>query len=115
MRWVDHKKFVGVDRRRARPALKFGERRQHSSAAEAPSLASAVRLLRVRAQSANTPEGVASFADRAKAIAELAQLQANTMVGQGLMAIIVQIQARPSEDWRAHLEAELAWMADRLD
>ena len=115
VRWVNNKSFVGLDRRRARPKLKFGERRQEAGAADAPSLASALRQLRVLAAGANRRSGVLTFIDRAKAIAELAEAYGEAYLAEELRRLATLMGEAPATDWAARLESTLSTIAERYE
>ena len=111
MRWVKSEGFTGPDRRTRAPELKFGERRQRSSVVDAPSLSAGLRSLRVAAQAANTPRGVAAFLDRASAIATLAHGSGSPEIGKALEALVRRVGAEPGRDWQQVLGEELAAMS----
>ncbi len=83
MRWIDQKDYLGLDRRKQRPTLRFGERRLEGPAKDAPSLGSALRQLRVHAAAANSGKGVAHFTKRTRAVAELADAYKEPELGIG--------------------------------
>lgn len=112
MRWVDHKSFFGLDRRQRRAALRLNERRREASDGEPPSLAAALRQLRVRAMAAYTTDGVAEFIERARAVAELAQAFGEIAIGRALMRIVAEVASRPQEDWRDWLDERMGELAD---
>lgn len=115
LRWVDGKSYVGMDRRKRRPTLQFGERRSESSAVEAPPLGVALRQLRIRAAVANTPNNVREFAERAKKIAELAAAYGEPDLSDALARLGALVAARADEDWRQQLNGALEKLSARFD
>lgn len=115
MRWVDQKSYLGLDRRKRRPALRFGERRQGAGAADAPSLGAALRQLRVRAATADTRCGVERFVARTRVIADLAGAYGEAGLATALAQLADLAGASPEEDWRQRLEAALGHLSDRFD
>ncbi|MBX3429871.1 MAG: hypothetical protein KF779_09835 [Hyphomonadaceae bacterium] len=76
MKWVDDPKYYGPDRRRRNVDPRRPDRRNGDGASvAAPSIAMAIRQLRMRLLDANTPRGLADLRDRIKGIAQLATLQ----------------------------------------
>lgn len=112
MRWIDHRSFFGLDRRKLRAVLRLIERRRASHCTEPPSLAAALRQLRVRALATDSPEGVAEFLRRAQAVAELAQAYGETAIGAKLVRIAEQVASRPQSDWRAWLDDRIGKLSD---
>jgi hypothetical protein len=113
LRWVDNKSFLGVDRRKQRPSLRFGERRAESADTEAPTLAAALRQLSVRANETNKPAGVQAFAHRTQAIAELADHYRENALARELRRLADLLLAAPKEDWRERLTEALDTISDR--
>ncbi|MEZ5958270.1 MAG: hypothetical protein R3C27_13785 [Hyphomonadaceae bacterium] len=76
MKWVDDPKYYGPDRRRRTVDPRRPERRNGDefSGAE-PSVAMAIRQLRLRLIDANTPRGLTEVRSRISGIAQLATLQ----------------------------------------
>jgi hypothetical protein len=113
-RWVDIPSYIGLDRRKQRPKLRFGERRSEKMLAEAPSLAAALRQLRVRALNANSAAGNQRFAERSDAIADLAEIANEPTLAQELRRLAQLLRSQPDRDWRAQLDDALATIADRF-
>lgn len=70
--WVDHKNYVGPDRRSKR-GMRLNERREYDYGGNAPSLSAAVRQLRMHVLDAHGQDGVGKFVQRVKAVAWLAE------------------------------------------
>ncbi len=115
MRWVDQKSYLGMDRRRRRPTLRFGERRQGAEADDAPSLGAALRQLRVRATVARTRHGVGQFVTRTRAIATLAAAYGEAELATALTQLADLAAASSDEDWRERLESALSRLSGRFD
>lgn len=115
MRWVDGKSYVGVDRRKQRPKLRFGERRLEAGAMEAPPLGAALRQLRIRAAVANTPSNVRKFVERTKVIADLAAAYGEPDLRDALMRLAAIVAVRADEDWRDQLNSALEKLSTRFD
>lgn len=111
MRWVDIKNYIGMDRRKRRPTLRLCERRRAAQNTVPPSLAAALRQLRVRALATNTPGGVADFVGRARAVADLAQAYGATEAEPALQRLADQMSSNPKQDWREFAEATLRRLA----
>lgn len=113
MRWVISKTFEGLDRRKRRPELRFGERRSQALAAEAPTLAAGLRQLRVRAAAANTKRGALEFAARTRMIAELAQAYGEAALHDELIRLADLVANEPEADWRVRLAPVLDTISER--
>ena len=107
MRWVDVKSYVGWDRRGKRSVRLF-ERRSESSDTTPPSLATALRQLRLRCLDLQDAEGVAAFRARAVATAQLAERCGEAKVGERLTRLSEQLQ-----DWSRG--DRVAALVDRLE
>jgi len=83
MRWVDVKSYVGLDRRGKR-GLRLFDRRSESIDSNPPSLATALRQLRLRCFDVQDAEGVAAFCERTGAIAQLAEATGEAAVAMRL-------------------------------
>lgn len=115
MRWIDRKSYVGVDRRKRRPSLIYGERRQDAAPDVSLSLGAALRQLRVLARAANKARGVGEFVTRTQAVAELAHARGEAELGAALLRLAEQVAAASAEDWRARLEDVLGRLSQRFD
>lgn len=115
MRWIDQKNYLGMDRRKRRPALRFGERRQSAEAPEAPSLGAALRQLRVLASVTHTRRGVGQFVTRTRAISTLAAAYGEAGLANALAQLADLAAASPDEDWRERLESALSRLSGRFD
>lgn len=73
MLWVDCCSYYGPDRRVAPPGLRIHERRRDNRADRAPPLSRELRHLRMQVLEANAPLTLRIFADRAAALAMLAE------------------------------------------
>ncbi|MFZ2031602.1 MAG: hypothetical protein WAU68_14920 [Vitreimonas sp.] len=71
MRWIDVSNYIGWDRR-LKQGLRFINRRKTAEACEPPSLATALRQLRVRSGALDTAEELGAFQNRVQALAQLA-------------------------------------------
>ena len=107
MRWVDVKSYVGLDRRGKR-ARRLFDRRGESIDTNPPSLATALRQLRLRCLDLHDAEGVAAFRERAGAIAQLAEAAGQVGVSGRLMRLNEQLEA-----WSEG--ADLAPVVERLE
>lgn len=109
MRWVDNMRYVGADRRGGRSGLRLRERRRENGAGTPPSLATALRQLRVRVQDAHEPAGLLGFGRRAMAVALLANTQNNRDVADILLKLVRRLETprETSRDPRQHIYAEL--------
>lgn len=114
MRWVDNKDYVGADRRKRQPRLRFGERRHMDETREATSVV-LLRQLRVRAVAADTPNGVATFVRRARAVAGYVGECGDDYTAATLVALAARVEREPETDWRVRLDQELSWLAERLE
>lgn len=114
MKWVDVRTFTGLDRRKRKPSLRFAERRNGDATSDPPSSASAIRQLRVRAMEANSPEGVRAFAQRAAAVAALAEKRLELQLSADLTWLAGRILSAPHLDWRARLDEHLGRIAVAL-
>lgn len=113
MRWINNKSFVGIDRRKRRPTLRFGERRVEASATDAPTLASGLRQLRVLTEGAHTGRGVAEFVTRTRLIAELAHAYGEAALSHELSRLADLVAAEPHGDWRERLGNVLSAISER--
>jgi hypothetical protein len=86
MRWVDVKSYVGLDRRGKRGRRLF-DRRGESADSTPPSLATALRQLRLRCFDIQDAEGVTAFRERAAAIAQLAEAVGETSAAVAIMRL----------------------------
>ncbi|MEZ5994574.1 MAG: hypothetical protein R3C25_02370 [Hyphomonadaceae bacterium] len=114
MRWVDNKKYVGKDRRKTKPLLRFGERRQADDTREPPTTAAMLRQMRVRAVAANSPEGVRIFCERGRVLADFAASVGEDYVASELANLIARVEQEPDADWSDALDRELSWLAERI-
>lgn len=112
--WVDHKNYVGPDRRKKR-GLRLNERREYDYGGNAPSLSAAVRQLRMHVLDAHGPEGAAKFVERVSAVAWLAE-QANEPKAAAHLHKIAQvmIQQGAQKDMRNALYPALERVAEAI-
>ncbi len=97
MLWVDHQNYFGPDRRHTRAGLRLRERRRDDCAGTPPPLTTALRQLRMRVIEARGP-GAAIFADRAQAVALLAQMNNEYEASDTLSSLaMTAIRARESD------------------
>ena len=94
VRWVDVKSYVGLDRRQ-RKLLRFFDRRSARADAAPPSLATALRQLRLHQLHGDNEEGLDLFCARARGTAELAEAYGETGVSKLLLQLIEQLKALP--------------------
>jgi hypothetical protein len=94
--WVDHKNYVGPDRRGKRK-MRLNERRELDYGGSAPSLSAAVRQLRMHVLEAHGPEGAAKFVQRVKAVAWLAE-QVNELKAAAHLHKIAQVMMHQGAD-----------------
>lgn len=113
MRWIDNASFAGVDRRKRKPTLRFGERRQEAANTEPPTLGATLRQLQVRASAATAARGVRAFVERTRLAAELSAACGETALAQELTRLADLVAAQPEADWSARLGAALATISDR--
>ncbi|HYD87779.1 MAG TPA: hypothetical protein VEA80_09905 [Vitreimonas sp.] len=97
MRWVDVRSYVGLDRRQRRN-LRLLDRRSESAGGAPPSLATALRQLRLHELNRETPDGLARFCARAVATAELAEAYGEKGVTRLLRLLVEQLEAMPPQD-----------------
>jgi hypothetical protein len=111
--WVDHKNYVGPDRRKKRN-MRLSERREYDYGGNAPSLSAAVRQLRMHVLDAHGP-GAAKFIDRVKAVAWLAQ-QANELKALAHLQKIAQVMEQQGlqRDMRNALYGALDRVAESI-
>lgn len=112
--WVDHKNYVGPDRRRKR-GIRLNERREYDYGGAAPSLSAAVRQLRMHVLDAHGPEGAAKFVQRVNAVAGLAA-QVNELKAAAHLHKIAQVmtQQGASRDMRNALYPALEKVAEAI-
>jgi hypothetical protein len=87
--WVDHKNYVGPDRRKKR-GMRLGERREYDYGGNTPSLSAAVRQLRMHVLDAHGQDGSKKFVARVKAVAWLAE-QVNELKAAAHLLKIAQV------------------------
>ena len=93
MLWVDCRSYYGPDRRVTPPGLRIRERRREDLADDAPPLARELRHLRMQVLEADGPATLRVFADRALALAALAENQNEAKVAdilQGLAQSLIR-------------------------
>src|SRR5262249_37546630 len=87
MRWVDCCSYYGPDRRVSPPGLRIRERRRDDLADDAPPLARELRHLRMQVLESDGPLTLRIFADRALALAALAESQNEAPVADFLRGL----------------------------
>jgi len=92
VRWVDVRSYVGLDRRQRRN-LRLLDRRSEAAGGTPPSLATALRQLRLHELHSEKQDGLARFCGRAIATAELAEAYGEDGVARLLRLLIEQIEA----------------------
>lgn len=100
--WVDHASYFGPDRRRKHAPIRVRERRQENYASRPPSLSAALRQLRMHVLEAQGP-GAAAFAQRAKGVSLLADIQNEGKAGMMLARIALTMGQAGSRDLRTAL------------
>jgi hypothetical protein len=111
--WVDHKNYVGPDRRRKRN-MRLGERREYDYGGNTPSLSAAVRQLRMHVLEAYGP-GAAKFIERVRAVAWLAEQLEEQRAAAHLhkIAAVMQQQGQ-TKDMRNALYGALDKVAESI-
>lgn len=109
MLWVDCSTYYGPDRRLAN-GLRIHERRRENIAGYPPALESALRQLRMYVLEAEGPLALRVFADRARALAVLAESQNETGVADILCRLAESLQRSSDSDRREFIYDQL----DRL-
>lgn len=107
MLWVDCETYFGPDRRRAGAKLRLRERRRRNCAGRPPSMSIGLRQLRMRAIDASGAAGVDAYADRAKAVALLADMNSEPDVSDILNGMARRLAARRDADLRPQIYTEL--------
>ncbi len=110
MLWVDCRSYVGPDRRVAPPGLRIRERRRADLANQAPPLERELRHLRLMVLDANTAQGVRRLAERASAIALLAEARGEHAIADILTGLSQSLLRGHAGDRRAFIYEQL----DRL-
>jgi len=110
MLWVDCCSYYGPDRRVASPGLRIRERRREDLADEAPTLTRELRHLRMHVLSADGPLTLRIFANRALALATLADGQNEPAVADILRGLAESLIRCSNSDRREFIYEQL----DRL-
>jgi len=113
MQWVDQENYFGADRRRKSGGLRVRERRRYDYVGAPPSLTIALRQLRMRVIDAHG-QGAAIFAERARAVAELARIQKEFDAADALTALALTATRGVYRDERPALYDGLARVHARL-
>ena len=107
MRWVDCSAYYGPDRRVAPPGLRIRERRRGDLAAQAPPLERELRHLRLMVLDAYSTSGVTRLADRAGAIALLAQASGEPAIADILKGLTESLLRGRDGDPRSFIYEQL--------
>jgi hypothetical protein len=110
MLWVDCRSYVGPDRRVAPVGLRIRERRRDNLADQPPPLERELRHLRLLVLDANGLSGVRRFADRASAIARLAEAKGELATADVLTGLTESLLRGRDDDARPFIYEQL----DRL-
>jgi hypothetical protein len=110
MRWVDCRSYVGPDRRVAPPGLRIHERRRKDLADQAPPLDRELRHLRLMVLDAHGEPGMTLLAERASAVALLAEAYREPAIADILTGMSESLLRGWHEDPRAFIYEQL----DRL-
>jgi hypothetical protein len=110
MLWVDHSSYYGPDRRAAPPRFRLHERRRENLAAPPPTLDGALRQLRLYVLEAHGAFGLTAFAERANAVAALAEVRGEFDVAEILTRLANSITRGRDDDMRVYIYEQL----DRL-
>lgn len=97
------KGYIGPDRRKARAGMRLINRRKDDISGPAPSVATALRQLRVKVFDANTPEGMKDFIERCRAVAILANESNERQVGNVIMDMARKLEKVNGQDVRDKL------------
>lgn len=93
MRWVDVKSYIGLDRRN-RGAFRLFNRRGQEAGSAPPSLATALRQLRLRCLDSHDAEGLSAFCARALGVMQLAEAYGQVDVALRLTALVEELNQR---------------------
>ena len=110
MRWVDCCSYCGPDRRVAPRGLRIRERRRKNLSDQPPPLERELRHLRLMVLDADDERGVNAFADRAAAVALLAQAGGECAVADILTGLAESLVRGHDGDPRTFIYEQL----DRL-
>lgn len=107
MLWVDCRSYVGPDRRVAPLGLRIRERRRDDLADQPPPLERELRHLRFLVLDAHGASGVTRFADRTRAVARLAEENAEFAIADILIGLTESLVRGHDEDPRAFIYEQL--------
>jgi hypothetical protein len=107
MRWVDCSSYVGPDRRVAPPGLRIHERRHKDLADQPPPLERELRHLRLMVLDARGASGVIRLADRARAIASLAEAYGELAIADILTGLTESLVRGHDDDPRSFIYEQL--------
>ena len=102
VQWIDYRNYIGPDRRKKGVGLRLFERRSKNLSGAIPALGTSLNQLRLRVIEARG-EGARDFANRAKAIAELAKKQNQHEVAAILDQLAAHIEGAPGMDLREEM------------
>jgi hypothetical protein len=93
MRWVEIRSYIGLDRRQ-KGAFRLLDRRGKRNEANAPSLNTALRQLRLTCVDADDAEGFEAFAVRARGVAQLAEAHGFPAVSARLLQVVETLKLK---------------------
>ncbi|WP_395646741.1 hypothetical protein [Terricaulis sp.] len=102
MRWVDVKSYIGLDRRGGGSGFRIFDRRGRATGGAPPSLATALRQLRLRCLDTQDAEGLSAFCVRALGVMQLAEAYGKVDVALRLTALVEDLNQRT--DYEAIVE-----------
>lgn len=114
MHWVDHQGYFGPNRRAKRGGMRLRERRGEDCAGRPPYLQTALRQLRMRVLEAHGAAGVGAFAERAKAVALLADARGEREASLLLSHLAAEVARGRDRDMRQEINEQLARVHDAL-
>lgn len=102
MQWIDYRNYIGPDRRKKSGEFRLFERRSKNLSGDIPALGTSLSQLRFRVIEARG-DGARDFANRAKAIAELAKKQNQHEIAAILDQLAAHIEGAPGMDLREEM------------
>src|SRR5689334_3306744 len=111
MRWVDCSSYCGPDRRVVPPGLRIRERQHHDISDQPPPLDRELRHLRLMVLDAQGARGIKLLAERAGAVARLAQARGELDVADILEGLSESLLRGHTSDPRTFIYDQL----DRLN
>lgn len=116
MNWVDHPAYIGPDRRRRAHGLRLLDRRRRSALTDPPTLAAALRRLKLMVLDLDKPEPIARFAQLSAAYSQLCAAKGRPDIAGVLRELAVQIDGdrEISVDLRIVAQVALAVCEDLI-